>query len=238
MASAESPRSPKSPRSPRSSEPTFKEVVHELWSKVPSSDRTHAKAVEICIDSYEQTSVLIEDTYIGHAKIEGGPGETVLDQVTASILENHAAYKALQGFPLSNDYVDRVFCPEYATNLVWRNGRLELVSIKYIGTDLLPGQMAAMDIVVTKGFPIIDDYFMEFVWNVLRLKLRGPAALQDFVEMNCDPRFYCYLLDDEDVQKLAKEGTHERFADDDIADTLALLRDITASAKVMFNMAG
>jgi hypothetical protein len=224
-------------RASTSTQVTYKEKVNQLWQLVPQPGRTVAMAAKICTVAYGHTSALTSDkTYVGHMEVEGEEGEVVLKQVSGTVLDNHKLYKALQGTPLNDDYVDEAFGPEYATNLVHRGGALEMITIKYLGMELLHGQTMVLDIITQGGFNVISDFFMEFIWNVMHLRLRSAAAIHEFVEMECDPRFYCFLLDDEDVQKLAKEGTHEVFAESDVEDTLELLRDITASAKAMFNM--
>ena len=210
----------------------YKVEVKDGWKSVAKKDRTVEKAVEVCIKAYPKASLLVaSDVYVGFREM-GKPGE-VLKQVSNAALDLHKHRMELEGHPIDEETVNIAFSPEYATNVSWRDGTLQLVTIKYLGMQLLPAQEMHLDFFDKDE---ISDDFVEFMWNVLDLKLRDIISILEFVRVKVDKKFRSFLLDDEAVETLTTKGTHEDFTEDGIEDTLEVLRGITSTMKKAFGI--
>ena len=212
---------------------SYKVKVLKHWDKLDEDEQTLEKAFAICCTTYKKTLKLTtDDTYVGHLVVGGE--SRIIEQVSGTVLDIHKIWMQMKGQSLSDDFVNSAFGPEYATNITWRMGKIELVTIKYIGMELLPDQEMVLEILTDEGVP--SDDFMEFMYNVLHLGLRDAAAIKAFAGLKCDPQFRAFLLGEEDVQKLTEKGIHEAYTASVLKDTLELMQAITDTMKHVFGM--
>ena len=212
---------------------SYKVKVLQHWDKLDEDEQTLENVFAICCTTYKKTLKLTtDDTYVGHLVV-GGESH-IIEQVSGTVLDIHKCWMQMKGQSLSDDFVNSAFGPEYATNITWRRGKIELVTIKYIGMELLPDQEMVLEILTDDGVP--SDDFMEFIYNVLHLGLRDAAAIKAFAGLKCDPQFRAFLLDEEDVQKLTEKGIHEAYTASVLKDTLELMQAITDTMKHVFGM--
>jgi hypothetical protein len=202
---------------------TILATVLKKWNASP--DKTPATAIlltaKACVSAKKATS---DPTYTGSA---------IPDHISKSTLDIYCAMRAKAGVPLSDNVIDRALFPEYATNMSWSNGTLNLVTTKYVGMEVLPGTETIMD-----DAPSPSDALIDFLFNVLRLKLCTVKDIQEFVNQDVFRRAKAYLLSDDDVRTLVAQGIHERFDDEAIADSMMVVQECEKTMRALFPSAG
>jgi hypothetical protein len=197
----------------------LKEVL-DTWDALSAPEQTPANAVlitaEVCRASDSLTN---SSTYTGAVKLS-----REVPFIPQSILELYCCMRTKAGVPISEQALECALFPEYATNLCWVNGNIKVVTNKYVGMEFLPGVEAVMasgdDNTVSPSEVLVD-----LLYNCMKLELCTLAEIKEFVEQGVWVGAKAYLLSDDDVTKLVKYGTHEKFDASAVEDSIMVARD-------------
>lgn len=151
-----------------------------------------------------------------------------IDMVYPSVLELWQMLRQYQGKPAPD--LDTLFPIEFATNMMKRGGRVHLVSSKYL---CLP---YPRDESIVNGWSssslVADEGLLDFVWNVMYLKLKRPEDIKAFVCQRGDG----YLLTPEQSATLVTQGKHEVYQESELSDTREAVKEITTILDGMVSM--
>ena len=137
------------------------------------------------------------------------------------------------GKRLTDQEMDALFPIEFATNLKKDGDTVRLVSQKLLCFD---ASHKVPEYVMEYGNSrcyMPDMYILDFVWNILYLKLSTPKKLIEWVR---SVRSSTYLLDDCNVQVLISQGRHEVYATTELDDTVSALKSITKVVDVVYSI--
>ena len=131
--------------------------------------------------------------------------------------------------------LEDALAPEFATNMSKLGANeVKLVTSKFLGMRKLPGDAAVIntrDIDEDDGkeldtYSYVDAYTVDFLYNVLRLKLRTADDIMRFVDNPLPANCVGYLLTEDEVDLLIANGFHEGFEDEELIKADTLTRDI------------
>lgn len=125
-----------------------------------------------------------------------------VNQTVLEVYKLDEYYASAEPMEVIGPKIDALFCAECITNLAIEGGILRVETIKYIG--MTPGQLGELTITA------IDDYVVDFVYNVLQLGLATEDRLATFLRQKEDGR----LLNMAEVDRLLLHGEHLEFDDD------------------------
>jgi len=134
------------------------------------------------------------------------------DTLLPGLVDQWKCARALQHRPVFSGEFDTLFSYEFATNVIRRDAKVLLVSQKSLA---LP--FGYTECVLNWDGTQIDEDIMDFVWNVLYLKLKTPTEIVSFVKANNHTD--AELLTPEEVHVLVTSGKHEIFSDESLSDT-------------------
>jgi hypothetical protein len=131
--------------------------------------------------------------------------------------------------------LEDALAPEFATNMSKLGANeVKLVTSKFLGMRKLPGDAAVIntrDIDEKDGkeletYSYVDAYTVDFLYNVLRAKLRTADEIMRFVDNPLPANCVGYLLTEDEVDLLIANGFHEGFEDEELDKADVLTMDI------------
>jgi len=169
---------------------------------------------------YQPDSSQIYSGYYSISKILGDNAGT-WDTLLPGLVDQWKCARALQKRPVSSGEFETLFCYEFATNLVISDGKISLVSQKSLALPF------GNECVLNWGSdsPEVDADILDFIWNVLYLKLKTSKDIVSFVKQ-CDTGGDAELLTPEEVQTLLLSGKHEIFSEESLSDTKEALSEM------------
>ena len=212
--------------------------VLEKWNALPSEEKTPAKAIVLTAESCVGLEKLtVDPVYTGSVKFsrELGLGSRVgLPLISQSVLDLYVAMRARAGVPISERALETALFPEYATNISFANGRLNVVTNKYVGMEFLPGTES---IIISEddedaSFPC--DILVDFLFNCLFMKLCTLKDIEEFVSQEVWEGARAYLLSDKQVLQLVRYGVHEKFDAAALEDSMVVARECAAVFGALF----
>ena len=210
----------------------YKSMVKSAWNGY-TSPKTAKAAVKVMIEQYklckQQGGILTAKTYSG-PMLGDSADEKTIQQLTATDLDIYKRYKMLAGFPVDDAKIDEILGPEFATNLAWIDGEFKVVTIKYLGMELMAGSLMSMEVLETG---VINDFAVELIWNILELDLVSPAAILKFL---APVRLEGFLLSNDKVKTLTENGVHETFGYEDEAEVEEFLEEVADVLRSAFGL--
>ena len=211
--------------------PSILDAAKAAYQRLPASSKNRAKAVLCALKAVEdappdQRIADADDLYTGSYDFGGSPS------VPEAFLDLYSYRMALRGTPLPQGFVDTAFSPECLTNIAKTGSgpaQLSFVTTKYLG----------MEPTSREGTMAIDEpdaFLVDFVYNVVRLELRTPAQIKEFLAQELLPTVRGYLLDEAGVERLIEEGEHEAFDEAALNQTRQALQDVTSAAELILRV--
>lgn len=204
--------------------------VLEKWNALPPGEQTPAKAI-----------VLTAESCVGLEKLTVHPvytGSVVLSRelpfISQSVVDLYVAMRARAGVPISERALETAFFPEYATNISFANGRLNVVTNKYVGMEFLPGTESIMISEDDEDGSFPCDILVDFLFNCVFMKLCTLKDIEEFVSQKVWGGARAYLLSDTQVLQLVRYGVHEKFDAAALEDSMVVARECAAVFDALF----
>lgn len=203
---------------------TTSNVLLAVLDAVVECVATHCRSME--------QPPLADEVYTGGVRVDDHPN------IPVAIWDAYNFYRSVGG----RDPIDlrHRHAMEYLTNLVKRRGMggvgggtLIGLSSKNIGIAPVPG--------LEKEVLLADHVaaLVDFVYNVLRLKLATTEEIRAFVHTDVAEGATLYLLTQEHVAELIREGQHRApdLMDDDVRAAMQVCREVRQVMTAIFDVA-
>lgn len=183
--------------------------------------------------------VVEEETYTGYhtvsriLKCHGVPGIHRITLINQGVFDVwQAVVEHASGKRFVNDGMDALFPIEFATNLKKYDGHIVLVSQKMLCFDASQNVPLVMMEYGSEGEYVPDMNILDFVWNVLFLKLSTP---KDLITWTRSENSSTLFLDETGVNTLIAKGVHEVYAKGELDDTAYALMSIAKIIDAMYS---
>lgn len=196
-------------------------ALHLLQKQTAATDLIQSvkSVLDVCsvlLDNdqhYQSDTTQIYCGYYTVNMILGNGSAGKLETLLPGLVDNWRCARDFQGCSVSQEACDLLFPPEFATNMVNRQGTVYLVSEKCVALSFPSPELTLM---WGSDKPQVDQFVLDFIWNVLYLKLKTPKQILEFVSLKqCDTN----LLTPDEINVLLHKGKHEIFDEVCMADT-------------------
>lgn len=216
----------------------FLNILVNEWDRLsPSKKNDPAAALGLVV---RMCAVLVEkgthyapedEQYVGYYTVSGilelckVPGCHKITLINRGVFDIWVVVtEQATGKRLIDEGMDALFPIEFATNLKKdQRGRIVLVSQKLLCFDVSENVPVTEMMYGSSSVYVPDMNVLDFVWNVLYLKLSTPKKLIEWVR--CE-RSTTYFLDNASVKTLISQGRHEVYAATELEDTAYALKSI------------